>query len=468
VGLALRFPATEPRPASAILPAAPARAGKILGFNSSGEPIAVDPTNASGTSVTVTGTTTPRLLADMFRATPQSFGALANDAHDDTAAIQAAINAAVAAGGGAIYLPKGKYRYTTLNINGANIQLLGDGPLNTVMRRTTTTGNGLVVGVVGQNLQNIRVSGMSFSPVSTCTAGAEIFVQDTNEVYLDHFKISGGWDGLRIESPGGYTSATYITNFWIEFYSGWAINIGEDALTGVAGRLPVLDTYISEGNVSGGLAGGGGYMRLGCVGGLQMSDVDMTGIATQGIVFNPVGANQTINGVFFANVLSDSPHAHCWVFEGDGFMSNISLTNCWGGASATGCGAYITGSDINGITFNACTFQGNAQDGMAILAGSNIVVNGCQIVQNSFTSAGTYNGISVGAGVSQFSLIGNVSGQGGYYFPSGHLQNYGILVNTGASDGYVILGNRGIGNITAIVADSGTGTHKYVAGNVAV
>ncbi|MBN9629395.1 MAG: twin-arginine translocation signal domain-containing protein [Actinobacteria bacterium] len=58
----------------------------------------------------------------------QDYGAAGNGTHDDTAAIQSAITAAQAAGGGTVYLPSGTYKTTsTLLISGASMTVAGEG-----------------------------------------------------------------------------------------------------------------------------------------------------------------------------------------------------------------------------------------------------------------------------------------------------------------------------------------------------
>lgn len=51
----------------------------------------------------------PEVTGPLLDVTRPEFGAIANDGRDDTAAIQSAIDAAGAAGGGVVYLPRGRY-----------------------------------------------------------------------------------------------------------------------------------------------------------------------------------------------------------------------------------------------------------------------------------------------------------------------------------------------------------------------
>jgi hypothetical protein len=56
-------------------------------------------------------------------------GAVGNNVADDTAAIQAAINAAQSAQGGIVFFPPGTYRTSsTLQVSASNVRLLGSGP----------------------------------------------------------------------------------------------------------------------------------------------------------------------------------------------------------------------------------------------------------------------------------------------------------------------------------------------------
>ncbi|OGL22557.1 hypothetical protein A2707_04540 [Candidatus Saccharibacteria bacterium RIFCSPHIGHO2_01_FULL_45_15] len=57
----------------------------------------------------ITQTTADRTYAIFFNVKSPAFGALGNGVNDDRAAIQAACDAAVAAGGGIVYLPEGTY-----------------------------------------------------------------------------------------------------------------------------------------------------------------------------------------------------------------------------------------------------------------------------------------------------------------------------------------------------------------------
>ncbi len=115
------------------LPSVVLRANKYLAFDSSGNPEAVDAATASGTSVTATGTTTARLLADWFAdfVNVRSWGAVGDGTVNDTAAVTAAVAEAYSldrelywpAGGGAF----GTYLLTASIPNFHDVQHVGPG-----------------------------------------------------------------------------------------------------------------------------------------------------------------------------------------------------------------------------------------------------------------------------------------------------------------------------------------------------
>lgn len=73
----------------------------------------------------------------------KDFGAVGDGVADDTAAIQAAINALTPAGG-RLYLPKGAYKITSeLSITNIPIEIFGDGMYATRIEQVTTNTNGI-------------------------------------------------------------------------------------------------------------------------------------------------------------------------------------------------------------------------------------------------------------------------------------------------------------------------------------
>lgn len=127
---ALRIPVSDADTIATEIPSSIERANKYLAFDSSATPIAVDAASASGTSVTATGSTTARLLADRFGDVRHisDWGPAGDGINDDRAKIQAAIDAAKADGGGTIVFDSKTYALSDeLVVDHSNIRLIGQG-----------------------------------------------------------------------------------------------------------------------------------------------------------------------------------------------------------------------------------------------------------------------------------------------------------------------------------------------------
>lgn len=118
------------------LPTVALRANKALHMDSAGKPSLVTPTDASGTVVTATGSTTGRSLAERFSEifNVKDYGATGNGATDDSAAIQAALTAANSATyGGVVFFPPGRYLVTVTLLVGDLTSVIGSGMGSTVI-----------------------------------------------------------------------------------------------------------------------------------------------------------------------------------------------------------------------------------------------------------------------------------------------------------------------------------------------
>lgn len=98
----------------------------------------------------------------------KDFGAKGDGTTNDTAAIQAAINAVIAAGGGAVYIPAATYITRELTIAGNNITIFGDGSVSLLKRDGSWTGTNRGIFQFDnstQDLENItiRTIGIDFN-----------------------------------------------------------------------------------------------------------------------------------------------------------------------------------------------------------------------------------------------------------------------------------------------------------------
>lgn len=128
----------------------------------------------------------------------EDFGAVGDGVADDTAAIQAAINAAIAGGGAIVrFGPKG-YKFTsTLNINGICVSLVGEGRFSTVLSFVPTINNDIAIDVSnGANIVNwTRLAGFTlYSPDTTFTKTG-VQATDVDFFEMDDICINGNVSG---------------------------------------------------------------------------------------------------------------------------------------------------------------------------------------------------------------------------------------------------------------------------------
>jgi hypothetical protein len=147
---------------------------------------------------------------------------------------------------------------------------------------------------------------------------------------------------------------------------------------------------------------------------------------------------------------------------GSGFYSNGG----WYGSSLFGNGILVEATYKGEIIVTNTRIYGNYQHGILVNAGPVVTtISNNQIGSNSTISSGTCHGVAIGVGVTRFSVTDNIIGT--MSTGAGNNQGYGVLVNTGASDQYIITNNLCFGNVTGAVSDGGTGIVKTVSGNIA-
>ena len=152
-----------------------------------------------------------------------SFGAVANDAGDDTQAIRDAIANAKATGKASVWIPAGTFKMTD-RVNVDNIQIRGAGMWHTTLQGTN--GKGGFYGVGG----NVRIFDLTI-------AGDSLYRNDS----ADHAAFEGN-----------FGAGSLIQNVWVEHTKvGYWINQGTDGLYVIGGR--VRDTWADGVNLYGGV-----------------------------------------------------------------------------------------------------------------------------------------------------------------------------------------------------------------------
>ena len=133
--------------------------------------------------------------------TPQDYGAKGDNTTDDTTALQSAITAAA---GKSLYIPAATYKTTaalTIPIN-SHINIIGDGPSNSIINQTSTTANALTItDAIGITIQGLGftgpASGSGIGLSFVLGSNANTFQCDIRDVSVGSF----GSHGISIATP---------------------------------------------------------------------------------------------------------------------------------------------------------------------------------------------------------------------------------------------------------------------------
>lgn len=145
------------------------------------------------------------------------------------------------------------------------------------------------------------------------------------------------------------------------------------------------------------------------------------------------------------------------------FTNATTFTNCWFATSLAGSGVNVDEAYYQ--LFDGCTFITNYAHGIALInpAQQGVRLANCQLLNNNLGNIGAH-GIVATAGVSDWSVTDcDISNNA---FPASPGQSYGIFIDTGSSDRYIVRGNNLTGNALGGMQDLGTGTNKRIGGNV--
>jgi hypothetical protein len=395
-----------------------------------------------------------------------TLGATGNGTTDDRAAIQSAINAASvtnapdARRGNLVYFPKGTYRITSaLTISNSPVSIRGDGSSSIIkIDNTNSTAFSINAAVNEISIAQLKiVHGNASPPASgfaiTMNASGILWIVIQDIVFGDPSPSQGVWGmvGCAVTpTPGASVNNVIMTNC-----------IGRK-IKGVGVRVQ----------------SGIDWVMHDC-----LVEVDGTGAGTRGLVLDSnskgfYATNTLFLGGEYALLLQQTlgespPKQHTFVqVAGDGagvasWQFNAGrrcrMTNCWAATVQNNAVGVAINNPAEGLVWEGGIALNCGREGFQINGGSKVFIDGAHVISNSLTSPGTFSGIAVGAGVSDFAIRNcqiyndpDFSGQ----------QKHGIQVSNGSSNNYMIAGNYLLGNADVGLADGGTGPKKAIANNL--
>jgi hypothetical protein len=420
----------------------------------------------NGSSVTATGSTTARTLANRFAdvVNVKDFGAVGDGVTDDTAAIQAAIDSLVS--GGTVLLPAGSYKVTSqiqiqkpISLVGSlgNTFLLSNMATGTILNLSTAspwpfdsgpTINGIIFksSIVRSSGEFIKCSGVYYVSIINCQFLNGFTGVLHTGIATNYFSIS---DCIFANNTG--------KNILID-----SVTTGGPAAQGSTDITIKNITIKGQSSSSQSLAG----ISISSCGNGVISNVS-TLYSGNGLELIPNGTASRIQSLFVSNSYFDSGNKY-GIFVSGGFVNLVKFSQIWACSNTKG-GIIVSGTltapvqQIDFTSVNACgntNSSGGNGDGLYIEQYStNINISGCSFAGN------IGNGIAIASGITDFKICNSICGDTGEF--AGNSQ-WGIYISSGSSDSYIISNNNLFNNTVGALFDGGTGVTKIIYPNIGV
>ncbi|HEX7315542.1 MAG TPA: glycosyl hydrolase family 28-related protein [Pyrinomonadaceae bacterium] len=411
----------------------------------------------------------------------KAYGAKGDGKANDTAAIQSAINAVGAAGGGVVFIPRGTYKVTGLTVAANYVRLLGEGwatqiAMSNATGDTITFSNGRTgftpledaTYLTGCGVENLRLE-----PSVTRTSGSEIVAYRYNKLYLNNLCIQNVFQGMLLGRVTDLAITAYVQNLRMRQYIAFGVKMVN--VIELYGDGWALDKFDQTNNT---------YS-------IWLSGLTSTVCLTNSDIVNSMvstAAKETTNNVialyihddtgqsgaillsnYFTNCLFDS---HSRGVRGDNGTNNY-FTTCFfadrsvAGQPIPGVGVTITaGTDWS---FVNCYAMNNGGPGYYVGGNGAVTIMGGGVSGNNYQGFPSTNSYSAGIILDQSDggnarVIGVSINKNTGIFPTNN-QQWGIWITASAGDFTIESNNLQWNNTGAINNLAGIGLNKRIRNN---
>lgn len=363
---------------------------------------------------------------------------------DSTTCLQ---NAITAAANKNLYIAPGNYKVTSLTVS-SPIAIIGGDPGSVTLTETAATGD-----MISVSAQQVLIQGISFTSSVTRTSGAFVnFTSSSNQVTLRDFYMTSHYIGVHMTAASAgrvqfgymYGGATTAGSAGILVDGGNDQYINQITMDAPAGSQPAAGIQVTQ------------------TGALNLTDNDIIH-HTADLLINP-GTGQSVASLYALNSYFDTAVRGVSIAPtGSGTVTRLHFIGCWT-SSHSDTGFFVQSSStgaLSGIELIGHHAILNTNNGALFNSGTTNP-DTIKVIGGEFAGNGG-SGLAFGAGVSKFTVLGAHSGA--YAGQAGNGQ-WGILVSAGASDNYLISANQTAGNTSGSISDGGTGTSKWITGNL--
>lgn len=447
----------------------------------------------------------------------------------NSAFLTAAIEAAVAAGGGRVLLPRGVCQYLAIPApTGNNVTIVGMGRFGgSTMKFMNATGDCITLDTWGHlGIENVYITagvkrtsgwaivvkGAAFTPkikniridyhwngiwVQSCGEG---IVEDISFRYMLGSRniLTGGTTDLiyritirdiKSDNPlyhgagiaKAYAPSTSYTLTDIVSTNGKIWQCSQSGTTGASSAPSAIPGTFGFSCFSTDVDDGAAKWKFISDDNLIHLTIDSNtfSIFAEGIV--GLNGRHTIYTADTVNTFGTHP---TWLWfndiEGDhNFDHAVSLDkgecfrafNSWLGSSLTGCGFVIGASFKGEVLLRDTRLVANWQHGVLWFPGACAVrILDNDIGHNSVGGSGLYHGIFMNGGVTQGQIRGNNIGPLAIagWLGATNLQGYALWLHTGATNNLIVKDNDLRGNASGTIVDLSTGTNNRIHDNIGV